>query len=380
MRFIIRNLAAVFFVLSVIGCNVDPGYDFSNLDTTVTVLKGAEFPVPNARILLKDLFPLDDSDFIACDESGNYLIDVALDPIDLLILFPDSDEDRIPVDFEPVEYAFEAVPDFLSGKDQRVVLDLSGMQVDMRVESDIPAEFSFKTTIESIRSGAVTRRCSIDDLSVACGSNRYLFLEKKASSDPDYFRAVPGLGQLFSPIPDALRFGSLEVYADAAQRALTEHDRVYNLSIQTSAESPIRFAEGTRFRLSAPLHAELNLDEIGLKKAILSLQIENSMPLSFSFNLYAYDAAGNRLDSIQVTPDFETIAALGRTSGSITLSTAGDLRFSSLELELTASVPASLASSDYHGPCLNRNQGLAMTGMSIYLPDGIQIDLGASKQ
>ena len=91
--------------------------------------------------------------------------------------------------------------------------------------------------------------------------------------------------------------------------------------------------------------------------------------------LHAFDASGNKLDSIQVEPDFEKISALGRTNGSITLTTAGDLRFSSLELELTASAPSSLTSTDYYGPCLNRNQGLNLTGMSLYLPDGIQISL-----
>lgn len=378
MRFIIHSLAVIFLVLSVIGCKVDSEYDFSNLDTTVTVLKGAEFPVPNARILLKDVFPLEDNEFITCDENGNYLIDVALDPIDLQFYVPGSGADKISVDFQSVQYTFDEVPDFLSGKDQRVVLDLSDMQVGLRVESDIPAELSIGTAIESIRSGAVSRRCTIDNLNVAYGSNQYVFLEEKSFSDPDNYRAVPGLGKLFSPIPDALRIGTVEVYADAAQRALVAHDQLYNLSCRVSAESPIRFAEGTRFILSAPLNAALNLDEIGLKKAVLSLQMENSMPLDFSFTLHAFDASGNRLDSIQVTPDFESIPALGKASGSITLSTAGDLRFSSLELELTASVPASLASTDYYGTCLNRNQGLYLTGMSLYLPDGIQIKLNPS--
>ena len=375
MKTLLRSLLIVSFALSVFGCKVDPAYDFSNLDTTVTLLKGAEFPVPNARILLKDVFQLDDNDFITCDESGDYLIHVALDPVDLQFYIPDSDADKVPVGFEPVRYSFEDVPDFLSGKDQRVVLDFSDMKVDLCIDSDIPAEFSVRTAIESIRSGEVSQRCSIDDLNVAYGSNRYVFLEEKSFSDPENYRAVPGLGKLFSPIPDALGISTLEVFADAAQRALVAHDQIYSLSCQASAESPIRFAEGTRFVMSAPLNAELNLEEIGLKKAVLSLQIENSMPLAFSFALYAYDASGNRLDSIQVTPDFETIAALGRTNGSITLTTAGDLRFSSLELELTASVPSSLASSDYYGPYLNRNQGLNLTGMSLYLPDGIQISL-----
>lgn len=375
MKTLLRSLLIVFLALASVGCKVDPEYDFSHLDTTVTVLKGAEFPVPNARILLRDVFPLDDNEFITCDERGNYLIDVALDPIDLQFPIPESDSDRIPVDFEPVPYSFENVPDFLSGKDQRVVLDLSDMKVDLTIDSDIPAEFSVRTAIESFRSGTVSRRFSIDNLTVACGNNHYVFLEEKSDSDPDNYRAVPGLGKLFSPIPDSLRIGTLDVFADAEQRALVAHDRMYNLSCRVSAESPIRFAEGTRFVLSAPLNASLNLEEIGLKKAVLSLDIENSMPLDFAFALHAFDASGNELDSIQVTPDFEKISALGRTSGSITLSTAGDLRFSSLELELTASAPSSLTSSDYYGPCLNRNQGLNMTGMSLYLPDGIQISL-----
>ena len=376
MRSIIRNLVFVLVVLPAVGCNIDPEYDFSNLDTTVTVLKGAEFPVPNARILLRDVFPLEDNDFISCDGNGNYLIDLALDPIDLQFYIPESDEDRVSVDFEPVQYSFDAVPDFLSGKDQRVVLDLSDMEVDLRVDSDIPAVFSIGTTIESIRSGAVSQQCSIDGLDLAYGSNQYVFVEETSSSKPDNCRAVPGLGKLFSPIPDAVRIGTVEVYADAEQRALVAHDQLYHLSCLVSAESPIKFAEGTRFILSAPLNASLNLDEIGLKKAVLSLQIENSMPLDFSFKLHVFDVSGNRSDSIRVSPDFELIPALRRTSGSITLTPAGDLRFSSLELELTASVPAS--SSESNGTCLNRNQGLNMTGMSLYLPDGIQMKLNPS--
>ena len=378
MKTLVRYFILVFLALPVIGCKVDTEYDFANLDTTVTVLKGAEFPVPNARILLKDVFPLENNDFIACDASGNYLINVALDPIDMQFYIPESGEDKVSVDFMSVQYTFDEVPDFLSGKDQRVVLDLSDMQVGLRVDSDIPAELSIGTVIESIRSGAVSQRCSIKDLNVAYGSNQYVFVEEKSFSDPDNYRALPGLGKLLSPIPDAVRIGNVEVYVDAEQRARVAHDQLYHLSCLVSAESPIMFAEGTRFLLSAPLNASLNLDEIGLKKAVLSLQIENSMPLDFSFTLHAFDASGNRLDSIQVAPDFESIPALGRTNGSITLTTPGDLRFSSLELELTASVPASLASSEYYGTCLNRNQGLNLTGMSLYLPDGIQIKLNPS--
>lgn len=372
MKAFMRILFIAFLALPAVGCSVDPDYDFTKLNTTVTVLKGVDFPVPDARILLKDVFPLDDYDCITCDSNGDYLIDFDLDPLYVPVFIPESDSDRVSVDFVSFQYSFDGVPDFLSGKDQTVMVDLSDMQVALGIDSDIPADLEFGMAIESIRSGAVSKRCSVDGLNVSYGSNPYVFVEEKSSSDPDYYRAIPGLGQLLSPIPDAVRIGSLEVYADAEQRALVAHDRLYNLTCQVSAMSSIRFAEGTHIRMTIPLNAELNLDQIGLKKAVLSLEIENSMPLDCAFNLYAYDAAGNRLDSIQVIPDFEKIPAFGRTSGTITLSTAGDLRFSNLLLELTASAPSSSPSP---GTCLNRNQGLNLTGMSLSLPDGIQIKL-----
>ena len=59
--------------------------------------------------------------------------------------------------------------------------------------------------------------------------------------------------------------------------------------------------------------------------------------------------------------------------GSITLTTPGDLRFASLSLEMTASAPGNHL--DPTRNYLNRNQGLRLTGMSLYLPDGIQIKL-----
>ncbi len=376
MNAFVRSLVLASFAMAAAGC-VDPDYDFSKLDTTVTVLKGVDFPVPSAQILLKDVFPLEDYEFITCDANGDYQIDMKLDPIDLQVLFPESDIDRIPLESEPVQYSFAAVPDFLSGKDQTVVVDLSGMQVGLDVQSDIPARFAITTAIESIHSGTVSKQYTIDDLDVNFGLNHYVFLKEKSAGDPDYYKAVPGLEDLLSPIPDAIRFSTKELYADAEQRALVTRNQVYNLTCQPSAKSPIKFAEGTRFLLSVPLNASLDLKEIGLKKAVLNLVIENTTPLDFSFNLYAYDASGKFLDSIRVTPDFQSIPAGVQTKGAVTLTTSGDLRFSSLSLELTASAPASSA---HYGTCLNRNQGLKFTGMSLYLPDGIDIKMDAASK
>lgn len=373
MKALLRLFLPAALLFPVIGCQVDPAYDFSKLDTTVTLFRGLDFPVPDAQILLKDVFSLEkDYDFIRCDGAGNYLIHMDMDPVHLQFPLPDTGSDQIPVPFEPIEYSFDAVPDVLSGKEQAVGIDLSDMLVSLIVDSDIPAVASVNAGIEAIRSGKVSARCSVEGLDINYGNNQHFFVGKESPDFPDYYRVLPELGKMFSPIPEAIRLSSLGVFMDAEQRSYVSHDQLYNISCQLSAESPIRFAQGTHFSMTAPLSAELNLDEIGLKTAVLYLSIDNSTPLDFSFRLYAYDAAGKRLDSIQVTPDFEKIAALSTTGGSITLTTPGDLRFASLSLEMTASAPGNIDSTRNY---LNRNQGLRLFGMSLYLPDGIQIRL-----
>lgn len=363
--------------LGATGCQVDPAYDFTKLDTTLSFFKGAEFPVPDAQVLLKDVFPLEEYDFITCDPNGDYRLDYRLDPVHFPVVIPETQEDRIPVDIAPVRFNFDNLPDFLSGKDQSVAVDMSDLKVSLGIDSDIPAEFAVSAAIEAIRGGAVSARCPVDDLFIRYGSNRYVLLEDDGSVYPDDYRPVAGLSELFSPIPEAVQIGSFAFYANADQRALIAHDRLYNLSFEASAESPLRFSEGTRFRLSTQLDAQISLDQVGLKKAILNLGVENTMPFDLSFRLSACDASGNVLNDVQVTPDFEMIPAMANMGGSITLSTKGDLRFSSLLLELTASVPTG---SPYAGTCLNRNQGLYLRGMSLYLPDGIQIRLDSPSQ
>ncbi len=373
MKALLRLFLPAALLFPVIGCQVDPAYDFSKLDTTVTLFRGLDFPVPDAQILLKDVFSLEkDYDFIRCDGAGNYLIHLDMDPVQLQFPLPETGSDQIPVPFDPIEYTFDAVPDLLSGKDQTVVVDLSDMLVTLTVDSDIPAVASVDATIDAIRSDKVSARCSVEGLDINYGNYQHFFVGKESPDFPDYYRVLPELGKMFSPFPDAIRLSSLGVFMDAEQRSYVSHDQLYNISCQFSAESPIRFAHGTHFSMSAPLNAELDLDEIGLKTAVLFLAIENTTPLDFSFRLYAYDADGKRLDSIQVTPDFEMIPALKTIGGSIALTAPGDLRFASLSLELTASAPGNL---DPSRSCLNRNQGLRLTGMSLYLPDGIQIKL-----
>ena len=363
--------AGTFLVLSGTGCIVDDRYDLSKLDTEMTVLKGAEFPVPPVSFQLGELLQLDGYDFITCDEIGDYLVRFDLDPVDVQVLIPAFVGGvHIPVDFQPIPFSFGTVPDFISGKDQHFEADLSDMTVELGVASGIPASFSTSGTVESLSQGVVQNSCHFDDLWINPGNQTY-YLKEKATSDNEI--TVPGLGQMLSPFPDAIQLSHLDLYADAGQEFSGLEGQTYDLSFRTRVESPICFRANHRITLSLFLHAELDLEQIGLKRAILKLAYDNRIPLNFSMVAYALDAQGNRIEGVRAETS-DIIRGQSVSKADLELTTNGDLRFSQILLELTVSSDSQIA-----GMHINKNQELRFTDVSLYLPDGIQIRLDSDK-
>lgn len=366
-RSILLLFAGAVLVLSGTGCIVDSRYDLSKLNTEMTVLKGAEFPVPSVSFRLDELLKLDGYDFITCDESGDYLVRFDLEPLSVQVTIPASDGSiHVPLYFQPVPYSFGSVPDFISGKDQRFEADLSDMTVALEVESDIPASFTASGIVQTLVKNTVSGAYIFKNIGVNPGIHTYFLRDQAAYADEI---SVPGLRDMLTPFPDAVQLSNLDLYADADQGVSALAGQTYGMTFRTHVESPVCFSENNRFTLSIPLEAELNLDEVGLKRAVLNLVYDNGIPLNFDLAAYALDAQGNRIDGVKAETS-DTI--LGRTAAGVwlELTTNGDLRFSKIILELTVSSDSRIA-----GMHINRNQEIRFTDMSLYLPDGIQIRL-----
>ena len=373
-----RNLilTGTLLVLCATGCKVDPLYDFSNLDTEITVLKGATFPVPSPpSISLADILNLDGFPYIVVDGNGDYLISFSLDPVEMSVMIPEAvSGGQIPTGYEPETYTFGGVPDFLSSDGQHVEPDLSEMELRLSIDSGIPADFTVSSRLETFRNGSVQRSYLVENLQVPYGRSDYLLSEHPDGSLGSI--GVPELGKLLAPVPDEFRISALDVFATDEQLALVTPGQVYDLTCQASVRTPISFSENTHFKVSAPLEAELNLEQIGLKKAALHLDVENSIPLDFTVDLYALDGDGKRIDSIQF---FEsgTVSVPGSTTTPLclNLTTSGDLRFKSLVLTLSASSKRELA-----GVHFNRSQVIRFSNLYLELPDGIQVKLDESEK
>ena len=367
-------LTGTLLVLCVTGCKVDPMYDLANLNTEITVpISSIPVPSPNP-ISLADILDLDGYPYIIVDDNGDYLISFALDPFGMSVEIPDVVAGgQIPTGFVPEAYTFDGVPDFLSADGQHVDPDLSEMEIRLSIDSGIPAVFTVSSKLETFRNGRAQNSYPIENLEVTYGNNDYCLSEHTDGSAGNIL--VPGLGKLLSPVPDEFKISAFDIYATDEQLALVTPGDVYDVVCTTSVQTPISFSADTRFKVSAPLEAEVNLDQIGLKKAVLHMDIENTIPLDLSLDLYALDGEGKRIESIQFS-DSGSISIPGRTSSSplLTLTTQGDLRFSSLVLTLTASSNPTLA-----GIHFNRSQAIRFSNLKLEFPDGIQVKLDSNQ-
>ena len=351
--------------LSVTGCIVDPRYDLEKLNTEMTMLKGMEFPVPDVSFQLGDLLQLDGYDYISCDANGDYLVRFDLDPLAVQVTMPSFDDGyHVPVYFQPLPYSFGSVPDFISGEGQQFEADLSDMTIAMEVNSEIPASFTASGTVETLSKGVVKNSCQLNNVRLYQGNHTYIFRDQATSADEI---SVPGLATMLVPFPDAVQLSSVDLYADPNQDLQALTGKTYGLNFKTQVETPICFRENSRVTFTIPLEAELNLDEIGLKRAILNMTCENRIPLNFNLVAYALDAEGKRVEGVKVE-SFDTIYGNSVTGAAMELTTNGDLRFAKVVLELTVSSDSRLA-----GMHINRNQDIRFTDMSLYLPDGIQV-------
>jgi hypothetical protein len=368
MKRLLPLLLAWTLALSVTGCIVDTRYDLTKLNTEMTVMKGATFPVPAVSFKLGNLLQLDGYDFISCDESGDYLVRFDLEPLAVQVEMPNLQGNaHVPLYFQPLPYSFDSVPEFISGKGQQFEADLSDMTVALDVESGIPARFTATGTVETLAKGVVKHSYPFENIGVDPGNRIYYLRENPRYSDEI---AVPGLGKMLSPFPDAVQLSSLDLYAVDGQDLQELTGNTYGLTFKTHVESPVCFNQNHRITLTLPLDAELDLEEIGLKRALLFLGYENRIPLNFDLSAYALDAEGNRIDGVHAEVS-DTIWGNGTGGGlQVELTTGGDLRFARIVLELTVSSDSRIA-----GMHINRNQEIRFMDMSLYLPDGIQVRL-----
>ena len=356
--------ALLLAICVVSGCKVDDRYDLNNLDTESTILKGMEFPVGDLRrITLDQLFNLKENQYFSTDANGDYRIHVPFDTYSFDVDLP-LDLDLLPESGKSFE--FGDLPAFLD--DENLKVEFSGLEVSLGIDSQLPVAATVSTGVDLLKSGSVTHHYAVNSLTIAPGKNYFVFNQSGTGSAQGVeYQALPDIEKLFSPVPDKLIVNDFQVDIPESGQTGT-----FPVSCTITADSPIAFSALSACTISIPVdNAEVNLDQIGLKKAVISMDAYNSVPLSFSLKATALDGNGGRLEGISAQTDVPiaagTVDSPAHTPLKVTL-TAEDLRFKGIILELHAASNQSVA-----GVHLNRNQGLELKNLVISLPDGIVV-------
>ena len=146
----------------------------------------------------------------------------------------------------------------------------------------------------------------------------------------------------------------------------------FDMVIAYDFMTPLAFGEDLSIDFSYDM--ELGSDaSSGMTSLILSMNMENTIPLELNITGTALDAEGNEIEDADVALEVEiaggTVDSPAVTPVQVVISEASK-PVSKLRLQIEAT-----SSEDLEGEVLNVEQGLNLKDMVITLPDGISLDL-----
>ena len=371
-RIYIAGLLTVATLIVAAGCKVDNRFDFEKLDLESTLGKGSTIPIGSVNpVYLRDFLRLD-GEYIVTDENGDYRVRFDTDSFPFSVIAPPAAGQDLSYEFEPLQYDMVDLSEMFTDAGQGFVAELPELEVGLHVDSGVPAVFSFDAVLETAKDGKPMRKYSLDGLPVTYGKTDYILnMTGNGSRNDVIYKQIQDIDKILSPIPDALKINDLTVSMDQDQLTLLEPGKEYDVSGYASVDTPLSFTAESHLDLSLPLDAKLN-EGIGIRKAVLKMNVTNSIPLAFSAVVTALDKSGNVIQDVSAKTDVPiaagTIATPAKTEVAVTLTTGGDLRFDGLVLHLSAASNAQVA-----GTHLNQSQGLEFKDLVLSLPDGIQV-------
>ena len=376
IRIYIAGLLTGMTLLVTAGCKIDNRFDLNNLDTESTVMKGAVFKLGSLKpVYLRDFLKLD-GEYIVTDERGDYRVRFSTDSFPFYVYGPPVSGQDLTYEFEPLAYEMADLAGMLSDSGQGLVAELPELEIAIKVDSGVPAVFSFDAVMETARGSKTLHQYALDDLPVSYGKSEFILNATGTGARNDViYKQIQDIDKILYPVPDALKINDLTVSIDKDQLALLEPGTEYEVSGQASVDTPLSFTADSRLDLSIPIdNAKMDLDVVGLKKALLKMDVTSTIPLDFSASVQALDGNGNVIPDISAKTDVPiaggSVDAPVKTEVSVTLTTGGDLRFDGLVLRLSAASNPQVA-----GIHLNQSQGLEFKDLVLSLPDGIQVKM-----
>ena len=349
-------------------------------DAIVTDSKGNRMIKLDGSVKVNGDFYIQTKDYQVIPESLRIAIDVASGKIKVTEAMVSLDIDtEIPGD----DIVIGDLPELFTGDD--VCVDLYNPVISLAIDNSSPFDFSLDADITAY-SGSEKHDVHLGSYGVE--NDAYVFVPASESVEYDFSRrpmssvaggvrnvVVPAMGELIKTVPERISIHDLNVNVVNGP-VMVKTGSEFEVSLAYGMSSPLSFGEDLFLSFVQDIE-DLNL-ELGVKiqSAELGMSIVNSIPADFDIKAVCLDASGNESSMVKVSVD-KVIAAGSQASPATTPvvlrieNTDGTFNVSSLRLTLTATS----VNPEYHGVCLNRNQGLEINDIVLRLPDGIGVEL-----
>lgn len=302
-----------------------------------------------------------------------------LDIMNVEVLLRNDIEKDLVTGLSPV--IIEDLPDIFN--DPGIVLDINDIRVDIDFINSSPFAGRISANVSTSAGGEKLDDVRIGPVSFDAGTAshpaemKWSFSEGKLQAPAGYILyEVEGLSDIIENVPEVIEFEDVELELEEEYVFVRPGDR-YVLEQSYSIFAPLAF--GPDFRISYTYEIsdlDLELPAADLTSAILEMDVESTVPISFIASAFATDDNGEIVEGLDLTIDGDALLNAGSLESPalshlkfILSNTTGEIDIDNVFIDFAASA------AGREGVALNENQGLHFKNIILTLPEGISADL-----
>jgi hypothetical protein len=293
------------------------------------------------------------------------------------------------IDVKPTEVELNNLPDFL--QDDEIRLDITNPVFSFNANNPLNTDVEMDGVLTGYKDGQVTKTVKIGSgnggasITLKPSGDKQqtisIVRDEKTVVEANATKVVvPNLNDIIETIPDHINV-ELKPAVKTEQYYTVNLGQDYTLNSAYDIDIPLSFGSNLKIVYEETLdNFDLDLEDVDIKKAVLSINAVNTIPLAMEIkndNVSALDANGNVIKDIDVTVEGTiTESKDGKTEVSSALNVnlnetaeGAISKLDGLKLKITA-VPGQATDVQ-----LLNTQWMQLKDMKLKIPNGIKVDL-----
>lgn len=293
------------------------------------------------------------------------------------------------MDVKPTEVELTNLPDFL--QDEEVKLDITNPVFSFKANNPLNEEIEMDGIMTGYKNGKVTKTVKIGSgnggvpIKLKPSGNKQQTIsivrnEKTVVETGATKVIVPNLNDIIETIPDRISV-ELKPAVKTDDYYTINLGQDYVLNSEYNIDIPLSFGSGLKIVYEETIDDfDLDLEDVDIKKAIISITADNTIPLKMEIkneNVSALDVNGNKITDINVTvegtitesKDGKSIATSQLNINLVSTKEGAISKLDGLFFKVTA-VPGQATDVQ-----LLSSQWMQLKDMKLKIPNGIKVDL-----